>query len=119
MHALVIEDDAIIALLIKDELRELGFRSVDLASTEEEAVKSVAQRRPDLVTADRSLLAHTGGRVLRQIRSSLAVPVVFITGDPDRAEECLPGAPVLEKPFSLAQLSAVIARVRPSAQRGR
>ena len=33
MHALVIEDDAITAMLIEDELREIGFKSVDTATT--------------------------------------------------------------------------------------
>ena len=58
MHALIIEDDALLAMMIEDELRELGFTSVVTASTEEEAVSSIAMRCPDLVTSDGSLLAE-------------------------------------------------------------
>lgn len=114
MHALVIEDDAIIAMLIEDELREIGFKSVDVASTEEEAIEAVSRKGPDLVTSDGSLLAGTGVGAVRQIRDVLAaVPVIFITGDPEEARRCLPDVPVLEKPFSLSQLVAAVRQVQP------
>lgn len=113
MHALVIEDDAITAMLLEDELREMGFHSVDVASTEQEAMEAVGRRCPDLVTSDGSLLAGTGVGAVRQIRATLAVPVIFITGDPERARHCFPDVPVVEKPFSLNQLVAAVRQVRP------
>lgn len=113
MHALVIEDDTIIAMMIEDELRDLGFKTVDIASTENEAIVAVAKRCPDLVTSDGSLIVGTGVGAVRHIRASLDVPVIFITGDPQRARHCLADAPVLETPFSIAQLSAAVERVLP------
>lgn len=113
MHALVIEDDAITAMLIEDELREMGFHSVDIASSEQEAIEAVGRKCPDLVTSDGSLPAGTGVGAVRQIRAALAVPVIFITGDPERARHCLPDMPVLEKPFSLNQLVAALRQVQP------
>lgn len=115
MHALVIEDDPIIAMLIEDELHELGYRSVDLAATEEEAITAVARTCPDLITSDGSLIAGSGAGAVRRIRASLKVPVIFITGDPERARHCVPGAPVLEKPFSISQLVAAVEGARPHA----
>ena len=38
MHALVIEDEYLIAQLIEDRLRELGFTTFSFAMDEEEAV---------------------------------------------------------------------------------
>ena len=108
MHALVIEDDMITAMFIEDELRELGFSSVDIASSEAEAIAAVALRCPDLVTSDGSLLSGTGIGAVRQIRASCQVPVIFITGDPDRARRSMPGAPVLEKPFTIAEFVAAV-----------
>ena len=108
MHALVIEDDAITAMLIEDELRDFGFTSVDVASTEEEAVRSVAERCPDLVTSDGSLLSGSGASAVKKIKNLCAVPVIFVTGDPERARRCIPGVPVLEKPFSITQFTAVV-----------
>ena len=110
MHALVIEDDAITAMLIEDELREFGFTSVDVASTEEEAIHSVAQRCPDLVTSDGSLLSGNGASAVKRIRNLCTTPVIFVTGDAERARRMLPDVPVLEKPFSLAQFIAAVAQ---------
>ena len=119
MHALVIEDDAVTAMLIEDELRDLGFSSVDVAATEEEAISAVARRCPDLVTSDGSLLAGSGVTAVRKIRASVAVPVIFITGDPERAHHCLPAAPILEKPFTIAQFVAAVELARAAAPAGR
>jgi DNA-binding response OmpR family regulator len=112
MHALVIEDDAVTAMMIEDELRDLGFTSVDLAATEEEAIAAVARHRPDLVTSDGSLLNGNGIRAVRKFRATVAVPVIFITGDPERARHCMPGAPLLEKPFTVAQFVAAVELAR-------
>jgi len=114
MHALVIEDDAITAMLIDDELRDLGFSSVDIASTESEAIAAVAQRCPDLVTSDGSLsMGSCGVAAVRRIRASCDVPVIFITGDPEKARRSVPGAPVVEKPFAIWRLVEAVAQVRP------
>jgi CheY-like chemotaxis protein len=108
MHALVIEDDPVIAMFIEDELRDLGFNSVDTACTEQEAIAAVSSHCPDLITSDVSLLASTGAGAIRRIRPALAVPMIFITGDPEAARACLPDAQVIEKPFSVAQLTVAI-----------
>lgn len=118
MHALIIEDDSIIAMMIEDELRDLGFRSVDCASTEEEAITAAARTCPDLITSDGSLVAGSGAGAVHRIRAAFAVPVIFITGDPAKARNCVAGAPVLEKPFSIAQLAAAVEQVQPHLHRG-
>lgn len=119
MHALVIEDDAVTAMLIEDELRDLGFSSVDVAATEEEAISAVARRCPDLVTSDGDLLMGSGVVAVRKIRASVAVPVIFITADPDRARQCMPAAPILEKPFSIAALVTAVEFARTAAPEAR
>ena len=116
MHALVIEDDPIIAMAIEDELHDLGFASVCVASSEHEAIEAVAERCPDPITSDGSLTSGTGVAAVRRIRTSLTVPVIFITGDATRARRALPGTPVLEKPFSVAQLIAAVEQVRPQTR---
>jgi CheY-like chemotaxis protein len=109
MHALVIEDDAVTAMLIEEELRDLGFSSVDSAATEEEAITAVARRCPDLVTCDGTLHTGNGVAAARSIRHRLPVPVIFITGDGEAVRASVPGAQVLEKPFSLAALAEAVA----------
>lgn len=118
MHALIIEDDPIIAMLIEEELRELGFSSVDCTSTENEAIAAVARTSPDLITSDGSLIAGSGASAVRRIRATFAVPVIFITGDPAKTRDCAPGTCVLEKPFSIEQLVAAVEQVQPRLARG-
>ena len=116
MHALVIEDDPITAMLIDHELRDLGFKSVDCASTEEEAISSVARRSPDLVTCDGTLRIGSGLAAARVIRQSLPVPIIFITGDAEHARRYMPNAALLEKPFGLAALSRAVAMILPRSE---
>jgi CheY-like chemotaxis protein len=72
MHALIIEDDAIIAMLIEDELRDLGYSSFDTACSEREAIKAVARKCPDLVTSDGSLFDGSGANAVRAKRTLIA-----------------------------------------------
>ena len=52
MHALIIEDDALVALAIEEVLRDCGFKSFDVAASLDEAVTSARKRCPELITAD-------------------------------------------------------------------
>ncbi len=117
MHALVIEDDEITAMLIEDELRELGFNSVETASTEEQALAAANRRCPDLITSDGSLTAGSGVSAVRKIRRCCPVPVIFITGDPQAARHAVPEAPILEKPFTMLQFINAIQKLLSSAAR--
>lgn len=114
MHALVIENDPIIAMMLEDELGELGYSSIDVAVSEAEAVAAAFRTPPDLVTSDGMLSEGSGASAVRLIRAVQAVPVVFITGDPASAREAIPDAPVLEKPFSVAELVSTIEVARQS-----
>lgn len=69
MHALIIEDNAITAMMIEDELKDLGFTSVDTAVSEQEAIAADARRCPDLVNSDGSLVGGSGMGAVRKIRS--------------------------------------------------
>jgi DNA-binding response OmpR family regulator len=108
MHALIIEDDALSAMLMEDELRDNGFTSCDTAPTEEDAITSVAIRWPDLVISDGSLLGGSGISAVKRIRDSAQVPVIFVTGDPENARRHMPGTPVIGKPFSIYELARAI-----------
>jgi DNA-binding response OmpR family regulator len=114
MHALIIEHDAITAMMIGDELRALGFSSFSTASTEGQAIAAVAEHCPDLVTSVGCLRVGSGIAAVRSIRGSCSVPVIFITVDPDRARHQMPDTSVLEKPFTIAQLAAAVRLVQPS-----
>lgn len=83
-HALIIEDEWLIAAHMQDLLESLGFDSVDLATTEDEAIKAARVRRPDLITSDIRLMEGCGPDAVRRIMAEQGpIPVVFVTGNPE------------------------------------
>ena len=109
MHALIIEDESVIAMVIEDILRECGFTSFDFASSPQAALDAAASQSPDLITSDVQLKPGCGIATVQTIRSGLAVPVIFITGNAGDVTRRMPGFPVLSKPFSQAALSTAVA----------
>jgi len=99
MHALIIEDESLIAMAIEDALRGCGFTSFDLAASAEEAVAAAARKCPDLITADVELRPGCGITAVETICSEKPIPVLFITGSPGKVRIRMPGHALVEKPF--------------------
>lgn len=100
MHALIIEDESLIAMAIEDALRGCGFTSFDVAASAEEAVTAAARKCPDLITADVELRPGYGITAVQSICSERPIPVLFVTGNPGEVRIRMPGQPLVEKPFS-------------------
>ncbi len=100
MHALIIEDESMIAIAIEDALRACGFTSFDIAVSGDEAVAAAALRCPDLITADVELRPGYGITAVQSICSERPIPVLFITGSPGEVSIRMPGHALVEKPFS-------------------
>ena len=67
------------------KLRELGHTVIDVAATHNEAIDSVARKRPGLVLADIQLADGSSGiDAVRDILARFDVPVIFITAFPER-----------------------------------
>jgi DNA-binding response OmpR family regulator len=96
MHALIIEDESLIAMDIEDALRRCGFMSFDYAM----AVAAAARRCPDLITADVELRPGCGITAVQTICSERPVPVLFITGSSGEVRIRMPEHTLVEKPFS-------------------
>ncbi len=108
MHALVIEDQLLIATLIEEELRELGYTSIKIVDREQEAVQAARLRCPDLITADDTLTDGSGVVAVQEICANQVIPVVFIVGDPDSLVSPVPFAAVVAKPFGGSRLREAI-----------
>ena len=105
MHALIIEDESLIAMAIEDALRDCGFTSFDVAVSAEEAVTAAARKCPDLITADVELRPGCGIGAVQSICTEQPITVVFITGSPGEVRIRMPGHSLVEKPFSAERLS--------------
>ena len=107
-HALVIEDNHLVAMMIEEELLEHGYDSVENATSQEQAIAMATARCPDLITVDDKLDSGSGVEAIRDICRHQALPVVFITADSDAIKLSLLDANIVLKPFARAQLTAAI-----------
>lgn len=104
-HALIIEDEILIALEVEALLREQGFTTVDIADCAHQALDLALRRKPDLITADYRIVGGTGEDAVRSIMAHLGpIPVVYVTGN-----ACCLSSPgsnqVVEKPVSPTRLA--------------
>lgn len=104
MHALIIEDEMLTAMLIEDRLRELGFNSFAFAVSESEAVAAAHDHCPDLITSDVQLSPGCGIDAVQRICEGKAIPILYITGTATMVRERCPWAAVIDKPFGVVGL---------------
>lgn len=110
MHALIIEDESLIAMAIEDALGGCGFTSFDFAISADEAVSLAERKCPDLITADVELRPGCGITAVQSICCELPIPVVFITGSPAKVRVRMPDHELIEKPFNSDRVIAAIKR---------
>lgn len=117
VHALIIEDEYLIARAIQDGLEDLGFTSFGFARSEDAAVLGADAGRIDLITADIRLLPGDGLKAVEAICARREIPVIFITGYAaeleDRLDKSVPRSVVIEKPFKPPELAAAVRQVLP------
>ena len=110
---LIVDDEAPVRAMIGQAVAELGYRVVE-AEDGPAALRAIESERPDLVILDYLMPGMDGTEVAREIAAiDPDLPVVFSTGHGAlRALRDAAGdeASVLEKPFTLAELDALIAR---------
>ena len=110
VHALIIEQDAWVVLLIEDALVELGYSTFDVAASGEEALILARKRCPDLITSDVRLGTTNGIETVRTICSGSYIPVVFVTATGWEVRQTCPDLAVVQKPFGPTDLKAAITK---------
>jgi CheY-like chemotaxis protein len=106
-HILIIEDEPLIAMLVRDLLEEEGATSFSFAETQETAVPAAKLEPPALITSDVKLVEGTGPLAIVAIDHRLGpIPVIFVTGTPADCKPCNPPGRVLTKPFNNTELAS-------------
>jgi diguanylate cyclase (GGDEF)-like protein/PAS domain S-box-containing protein len=110
---LVVEDERIIALDLRQQLQALGYVVIGLAASGEQAVAMALELKPDLVLMDIHLEgAMDGIEAAQAIHAHSRIPVVFLTAYAEdetlkRAQASLPFG-YLVKPSEYRELHATI-----------
>ncbi len=92
---LIVEDDNITVMDLRDRLQGLGYTVAAVASYGEEAIKKAAEMRPDLVLMDIRLKGAVDGiEAAEEIHVRFDIPVVYLTAYAD--ENTLQRAKVTE-----------------------
>lgn len=79
---LVVEDENIVALDIKNKLKSLGFMVLPVISSGEEAIEKAYEYRPDLILMDIMLRGKIDGiDAAKKIWKTLEIPIIYLTAN--------------------------------------
>ncbi len=112
-QVLIVEDDAIIAMDIESQLKQLGYGVTAIVGYGEEAIAKVRENKPDVVLMDIVLKGEMDGiEAAEEIRSQFDIPVIFLAAfaDKDRLERAKLTYPFgfILKPFQNKDLEVTI-----------
>jgi len=109
----IVEDERIIALDLRNMLRNLGYEVVGMAANGNAAWELARDHHPDMMLMDINLEGDVSGtQAARRIHDEFHVPIIFLTayaGDSTltEAEACRPYGYLL-KPFEFRELEATL-----------
>jgi CheY-like chemotaxis protein len=114
-RVMVVEDEALVAMLVEDALLDAGFDVLGPAATVQEAIALLERERPDAVVLDLNLAGETSTPVADMLAAK-GIPYVIATG---YGASGLPAghqdAMVLAKPYDPMELTAVLGRLCAAA----
>jgi len=117
LRVLVVEDDALIAMLLGEMLASMGHDVCATAATEAEAVSAASRYGPDLMIVDAGLARGSGVSAVEEILLAGPLAHVFISGDAGRVQRRKPDAVVVRKPFRETELARAIDMALAAAPR--
>jgi len=110
---MIVEDEAIIALRLEQDLTTIGYNVVGISYSGEEALEKASSLGPDLIMMDIMLPGKFDGiTVAKIVKSELNIPVIFLTAFSEdkiieRAKKAEPFGYIL-KPFQDREIKAAI-----------
>lgn len=104
LRVLIVEDEAVISMLLAEVLQEMGYEICATATTEDAAVAAAIQYNPDLMIVDEWLRRGSGVSAMTKINRSIHIPYVFVTGDPLIGRSLSPDTIAIQKPFTIPEL---------------
>jgi len=107
---LIVEDEILAAIALKDELEDAGYHVLDLTGRADEALDVVSGVKPHLALVNISLHGRDDGIELAGQLTAMGIPVLFISGQVSRAQSAKSVAVgSLPKPYSCADMVLAVA----------
>lgn len=118
LRVLVVDDQKVDANVYSALFKALGVGEVDIAVSGEEAVQFVQGKTYDLVLSDVRMPGMGGIGFVKYVRETLGnreLPVYAVTSDTASIDSCREQGfnAVLMKPFTRANVVALLRRVKP------
>lgn len=110
---LVVEDESILAMLIKRKLQNWGYEIVDWVDTGKDAIEAAKKTKPDLILMDIVIKGDMDGiEAAKKIRDEMDIPIIYLTAYSneqvlERAQLTEPYGYIL-KPFREGEVNANI-----------
>ncbi len=81
---LVVEDEMVLALVLKKNLEKLGHVVLEVQSNGHDAIDAVSNSKPDLIIMDIKLIGSIDGiQTMIEIRKFSEIPVIYVSGNSD------------------------------------
>lgn len=112
-RVMVVEDEAVVALNLREQLGRLGYQVVAVTATGEHTLRLLDETQPDVVLMDINIQGAIDGiETAARIPKARFIPVIYLTAYAEeatiqRARETNPSGYLL-KPFSERELHATI-----------
>jgi len=111
-NILIVEDEQIVAMEIKNYLQKLNYSVVAMVSSADEAYEIAMNQTIDLIVMDIHLQNSCGVDAAIRIKSKKNIPIIFLTAyiDDETVEKAIKVNPVsyLTKPFKRDELAIAI-----------
>lgn len=80
-NILIVEDDFIVAIDLKQHLEKMGYNVLDITDNGKDAIHQTEEKHPDLILMDISLKGDMDGiDAAKQIHDLYDVPLIYLTG---------------------------------------
>lgn len=102
---MIVEDEALVAMVLRDELQEAGYKVLNLTDRQAEALQVAKAEKPDLALVNIRLAGRDDGIELSEHLKPLGIPVLLISGQVSRARSAKTVAiGSMPKPYDAADM---------------
>ncbi|WP_373475580.1 response regulator [Sphingorhabdus sp.] len=102
---MIVEDEVLVATLLRDELQEAGYKVLDLTDRHSEALEVAKAEKPHLALVNIRLAGRDDGIELSEHLKALGIPVLLISGQVSRASSAKTVAiGSMPKPYDAADM---------------